>query len=683
MALCSSFIHVHTSYDFNSNLWDFTDTDITTTGQLTTGIISENVALGIINFLDGDLTVPGHFGFSEAFGTMVSLNLDDGDALRYDRATDTYHFDIGTQSQLELTATLADFKDNNIVTTGSAGIGTAPQSSTRLTVYGDIALGAYQVILTPSAGYGKVWMYDTTTPSGLGGELRFTDDQGVTTVLAGPSGRDIGFTDLDTDMTDVMQTANAMALDSPAVTVTSDGAIISANIEKSGTGDVRVVFSTGVYTLDCTPIASVALTAGSDTSPQINYVYLLESNKTLTVSTSDFPNAEHMPIATVLCQSAATLQTDGAYKMHSWTDHAASSDNMGHFSHLNYWIRHQAATWQSGVALTPTITVNGGSEDNINIATSSGSVLQLHNHSYPAFDTAGSSDVYVVNKNGAAYTKVTDLNAADEDSAGNAIGNNRWTNLVVWGVVNEASGDCKLMVNLPSAFHTAESASIIDAETYSNYTIPADYTGVGFLIARLTFKYSSGDSGTWTLVENLDLRSSGAVGGSGAGATEFADNVFRILDNTDTSKEIAFEASGITTATTRTITMPDFDVDLGDTIIASIAFGDETTDMTAATDVATFHMPPWATVLTGVVVGVTTAPTGSTAIFDLNEAGTTVLSTKVTIDAGEKNSEDAVTPSVVSDSALAANALMTVDVDQIGSSVAGTGGKMYLIGHKA
>jgi hypothetical protein len=45
--------------------------------------------------------------------------------------------------------------------------------------------------------------------------------------------------------------------------------------------------------------------------------------------------------------------------------------------------------------------------------------------------------------------------------------------------------------------------------------------------------------------------------------TEFDDSTFRIQDNGDVTKEIAFEASGITTGTTRTITMPDFDVTLG------------------------------------------------------------------------------------------------------------------------
>jgi hypothetical protein len=39
--------------------------------------------------------------------------------------------------------------------------------------------------------------------------------------------------------------------------------------------------------------------------------------------------------------------------------------------------------------------------------------------------------------------------------------------------------------------------------------------------------------------------------------TEFDDSTFRIQDNADATKQVAFEASGITTGTTRTLTVPD------------------------------------------------------------------------------------------------------------------------------
>ena len=58
----------------------------------------------------------------------------------------------------------------------------------------------------------------------------------------------------------------------------------------------------------------------------------------------------------------------------------------------------------------------------------------------------------------------------------------------------------------------------------------------------------------------------GPTGPAGAGSDTPPDNVFRIQDNVDTTKQIAFEASGISTSTTRTITMPDRDITLGTTL---------------------------------------------------------------------------------------------------------------------
>jgi hypothetical protein len=52
---------------------------------------------------------------------------------------------------------------------------------------------------------------------------------------------------------------------------------------------------------------------------------------------------------------------------------------------------------------------------------------------------------------------------------------------------------------------------------------------------------------------------------------EFSDSVFRIEDNADDTKKIAFEASGIATGTTRTITMPNADVNLGALTNSNIA----------------------------------------------------------------------------------------------------------------
>jgi hypothetical protein len=58
-----------------------------------------------------------------------------------------------------------------------------------------------------------------------------------------------------------------------------------------------------------------------------------------------------------------------------------------------------------------------------------------------------------------------------------------------------------------------------------------------------------------------------------AAGNERADNLFRIVDNLDNTKKIAFEAANIATATVRTITMPNANVNLADVVQALLQDG--------------------------------------------------------------------------------------------------------------
>jgi hypothetical protein len=118
-----------------------------------------------------------------------------------------------------------------------------------------------------------------------------------------------------------------------------------------------------------------------------------------------------------------------------------------------------------------------------------------------------------------------------------------------------------------------------------------------------------------------------------------------------------------------------------DTEIIGIAVSDEATLLTAGAAKVTFRLP-CAMTLTGVRASLNTAPTGSTVVVDINESGTSVLSTKLSIDINEKTSTTAAVPAVISDVTLADDAEMTIDIDQIGSGVAGAGLKVWLIGYR-
>lgn len=110
-----------------------------------------------------------------------------------------------------------------------------------------------------------------------------------------------------------------------------------------------------------------------------------------------------------------------------------------------------------------------------------------------------------------------------------------------------------------------------------------------------------------------------------------------------------------------------------------LAASDETTALTTGTAKVTFRMP-YAFTLTSVRASLTTAQTsGSIFTVDINDSGTTILSTKLTIDNTEKTSTTAATAAVISDTALADDAEITIDIDQIGDGTA-KGLKITLIG---
>jgi len=101
-----------------------------------------------------------------------------------------------------------------------------------------------------------------------------------------------------------------------------------------------------------------------------------------------------------------------------------------------------------------------------------------------------------------------------------------------------------------------------------------------------------------------------------------------------------------------------------------IAVGDNTTALTVGTTKESFRMPFGAT-LTGVRASLITASSSGIPTINIKEAGVTIFSTKLTIDATELTSTTAAVAAVVSDAALADDALITIDIDVAGTGAAG------------
>ena len=99
-------------------------------------------------------------------------------------------------------------------------------------------------------------------------------------------------------------------------------------------------------------------------------------------------------------------------------------------------------------------------------------------------------------------------------------------------------------------------ATLTGSQTLTNKTIVLGNNTVSGALAdgiTATTQSASDNSTKVATTAYVDNQvSSGAV-------SEFADNVFRVKDNSDASKKLAFECSGISGSTTRTMTVPNTD----------------------------------------------------------------------------------------------------------------------------
>jgi len=127
--------------------------------------------------------------------------------------------------------------------------------------------------------------------------------------------------------------------------------------------------------------------------------------------------------------------------------------------------------------------------------------------------------------------------------------------------------------------------------------------------------------------------------------------------------------------------------DLTHNVVVTFACGDETTAISSTGQQISFRMP-FAMTLNAGVAGVkgslVTAGTGVNLLTcDVNESGSTILSTKLTFDATETSSVSAASPVIISDVNLADDAIITVDVDQLDSGGVAAGLKISLMGSLA
>lgn len=339
--------------------------------------------------------------------------------------------------------------------------------------------------------------------------------------------------------------------------ITSNGTVITGTLTpNNGHEDMTMMFSDGFTILDATPGPNVPMTAGTDAIPVINYVYIPQSTKVLTVSTSNWPSAEHIKISKCVLQTAVATQASGALRNQNYNDHIQSTAaNQGHLSHMGHRIRSFNASYMSGIALTlkdqaGSVINTSGSGTSIELVTNAGVVFQMHEQAFEATDMYldANDDAHIVNQvvdEGGAYSATTDLvtditRYVDGSDAGAAIGSNKYFNIVVWGIQNKTGEPSHIMINLPTGQYTSPTNASADTAGTSIYDIPAAFKGVGFLIARLTFQLSSG----WTYIAIEDLRGQVPSISAGVGVSTTAHDLLSNLDFSNAGHTGFFASDG-------------------------------------------------------------------------------------------------------------------------------------------
>lgn len=332
------------------------------------------------------------------------------------------------------------------------------------------------------------------------------------------------FFNITTDINELINNSwDGSIIESFNFTVSSDGSIVTGLLEnKDNTRNLVAKFSTGLHTIDTTSAQlTIALNFGTDVNPQINYVYIPESTKVITVSTSGWPTTEHCKVAEILLQSASTTQSNGgALRNQNINDHLKETGDNGHILHISERIRQFNAEHDNGTE---------GSLDNTGgngyVIVTGGQVWQLHKQDFPAFNMATGDIIKIANDFTTPYRETSNLASITEYSDGSAW-NNDWSKIVVWGVANKTGEASFLMANIPSDGYNSEANAFADALNYADYSIPETFKGVGFLIAAFTVRISGGVITYNPSTGYQDLRgfipnNIAGGGGGGGGITSF------------------------------------------------------------------------------------------------------------------------------------------------------------------
>lgn len=215
-----------------------------------------------------------------------------------------------------------------------------------------------------------------------------------------------------------------------------------------------------------------------------------------------------------------------------------------------------------------------------------------------------------------------------------------------------------------------------DATPQLGGTLDTNGNAIEFGTAATDTSVVRSGAGDLTIEGNVVYRAGGtdvplADGGTGASLSD--PGADRLMFWDDSATETAYMTLGTAYATsTTTLRSP--------TESFCVAASDETTAITTGTAKVTFRMP-YAFTLTNIRGSLNTVSSSGSPLIDINEAGTSVATTnKLLIDVSEETSVSAATAITITDTSLADDAEMTIDIDTAGTGAKGL--KVCLIGYQ-
>ena len=356
--------------------------------------------------------------------------------------------------------------------------------------------------------------------------------------------------------TNTVPLLNALSIDRQAFNVFSDGTNVFCTVSnEAGGSSLRYVFDDSIvaYSVPTT----ITLTAGSATIEQINYVYGTPAG--ITAATS-LPSGERAVLADINLLTAAHTQADGLLTIRRWTDAIDLPDGRSRMSHIDERLRVLGAEWWAGQQIS--IVTNAA--DELYVTVTPGEAYQVHKQSVPGITNIdGSTTIHVLNDFTTPWTHITNLCEVSTDAEGNAvlINQTRRFNVELVGFINSGTTsmvDSVIGMLLSTGDYASEETALADSSSKSITSVNKTLKGVTVRLARLTLR---NNNGTWSAIvtdrQGEPLGTSGGGSASNPQSQIFPASNFRVFDPTESTKQLGFDVSGVSSNNTRIVSIPD------------------------------------------------------------------------------------------------------------------------------